>query len=180
MRSRFITLRNAVIFLVLFLINALLLGRLDKPLEALANGAPKPDLRFGYSPAELDQLFAAYGAEGRRLYGWNLLVDTPFPIFGGLAGALFVLVAFREHSWRKALAAVPLAFLVTDLIENVLLFGLAQAYPPLSEPAAVIASLITQVKRTAFYLTILLLVASALWLVKKFLSHPRGEARQKI
>ncbi len=180
MRAHFVSLRNAVIFLALFVINAVLLGRLDEPLEDLANGAPKPDLRFGYSPAELDQLFASYGAEGRRLYGLNLLADTPFPIFGGIAGALFVLVAFRDQPWRKVLAAIPITFLITDLIENALLFGLAQAYPPLFEPIAAVASLITQIKRTAFYLTVLLMIISALWLVKEYLSHPRKGVRQNL
>ena len=180
MRTRFVSLRNAVIFLALFIINAVVLGQLDKPLEALANGAPKPDLRFGYSPAELDQIFAAYGEAGRQFYALNLLVDTPFPIFGGIAGALFVLVAFRDWPWRKVLAAIPLAFLVTDLIENVLLLGLSQVYPPLSEPIAVAASLITQIKRAAFYMTVLLMVISALWLVKNFLSRRGKAARQKV
>lgn len=178
MRNHFVSLRNAVIFLALFIINAVVLGQLDKPLEALANGAPKPDLRFGYSPAELDQIFAAYGEDGRRFYAVNLLADTPFPIFGGIAGALFVLVAFRDRTWRKILASIPLVFLVTDLIENVLLFGLSQAYPPLSESIAVIASLITQIKRAAFYMTVLLMVISALWLVKNYLSHRFSAARQ--
>jgi hypothetical protein len=178
MFSRFVRVRNAFIFLVLFVLNAVLLGQLDRPLEDLANGAPKPDLRFGYSTAELDQIFSAYGEEGRRLYGWNLLADTPFPIFGGLAGVLFVLAAFSDSPWRRLLAAVPLTFLVTDLIENALLFGLAQAYPPLSEPVAAVASLITQIKRTAFYGTVALMVISALWLMIKNLSHRRSEARQ--
>lgn len=158
--EKIISLRSAVVVLAMFLINAVLLGRLDRPLEVLSGGEPKLDLRFGYDFATVERLFGAYGEEGRALYGWNLLLDTPFPILLAAATLLWVFLAFPGRGRRLWLAAAPLVFMVTDLAENMMLYALVQSYPALSEPFAAAASLVTQIKRSAFYLSVALLVIS--------------------
>src|SRR5689334_7142813 len=88
--KRWATPRNAFIGLALFIVNVLLLGITDGQLAALAGGAPKLDLRFGYDFATVMQLFESYGAAGRQIYLWNLITDTPFPIIVGVTTMLFV------------------------------------------------------------------------------------------
>lgn len=154
------TLRNAIIALALFGLNALLLDRLDQPLLERASGEPKLDLQFGYDPATVQRLLRAYGEDGRLIYGWNLLVDTPFPILGSLAVSLFALIAVRNALWQKLALVPPLVFAVTDLAENVLLFSMTQGYPTISVPLVTVTSSITQVKRTAFYTSAVELVLS--------------------
>ena len=88
---KFATPKSAFITLALFILNAIILARFDQPLQDLANGEPKLDLRFGYDLATVERLFDAYGDQGRELYFWDLLVDTPFPVLGGLATILCVL-----------------------------------------------------------------------------------------
>lgn len=156
------TLRNAVIALVLFGLNGLLLGRLDQPLMELASGEPKLDLRFGYDLTTVQKLLDAYGAEGRSLYVWNLVADTPFPIFGAIAVILFALIAFSGPFWQKLLILPPLVFGVTDLTENALLFSIVQGYPSLSPTLVAVTSVITQVKRAAFYTSAPELILSVL------------------
>jgi hypothetical protein len=160
--------RNAIIALALFGPNAYVLAQFDRPLAALAGGEPKLDLRFGYDLATVERLFEAYGPQGRALYVRDVLVDTPFPILGALAVSLFALLAFRQTRWRGLLLAPPLIFAVTDLIENVLLFALVQAYPALPPGLVAATSLITQVKRTAFYVSAVeLLVSAVVWVVAR-------------
>jgi hypothetical protein len=149
---KFATPKSAFITLALFILNAIILGRVDQPLSNLANGEPKLDLRFGYDLATVERLFDAYGEQGRELYIWDLLVDTPFPVLGGLATILFVLVAFHTPLWQKVLVIAPITFIVTDLLENVLFMFLLQSYPSLSSELVAVSSFVTQVKRSAFYI----------------------------
>ena len=154
--------KSAFIVLALFILNAIILARFDQPLLDLANGEPKLDLRFGYDLATVERLFDAYGEQGRELYVRDLLVDTPFPILGGLATILFVLVAFRNPLWQKVLVIAPIMFIVTDLFENVLLMFLLQSHPSLSPQLLAFSSFVTQVKRSAFYIIFAELVISGI------------------
>jgi hypothetical protein len=171
----FATPKSAFFVLALFIINAIILGRVDQPLADLANGEPKLDLRFGYDLPTVERLFNAYGEQGRDMYVWDLLVDTPFPILGGLAALLFVLTAFHDPRWQKILAIAPITFILTDLLENVLLFLLIQSHPSLSAGLVAFSSFVTQVKRSAFYILFVELVVSGLIViyteVKRMISH---------
>ncbi|NIV38480.1 MAG: hypothetical protein GWN58_56410, partial [Anaerolineae bacterium] len=108
---------------------------------------------FGYDLATVQMLFRSYGEAGRSLYLCNLLVDTPFPIFGATATILFVFLAFDRQSARTSLVIPPIVFAITDLIENILIVFMLQRYPYLSPSFVSSVSLVTQVKRAAFYLT---------------------------
>ena len=159
---KFATPKSAFITLALFILNAIILGRVDQPLQDLANGEPKLDLRFGYDLATVERLFDAYGEQGRELYVWDLLIDTPFPVLGGLATILFVLVAFHNPRWQMILVTAPVTFIITDLLENVLFMILLQSYPSLSPRFVAFSSFITQVKRSAFYIIFAELVISGI------------------
>lgn len=165
------TLRNAIIALTFFVLNGFLLARLDQPLIERAGGEPKLDLRFGYDIATVQRIMDSYGAEGRSLYSWNLIADTPFPIFGAIAVSLFALVVFNDSFWQKLFILPPLLFGVTDLIENALLLSIVLDYPSLPPALVAVTSVITQVKRAAYYASMVILILSLLSLVVKRAKH---------
>lgn len=148
------TWKNTLMAAALLALNVILLDALDRPLERLAGGEPKLDLRFGYDLAVAERLFRAYGEQGRTIYAWNLLVDTTFPILLALTITLLVFVAFKDRRLRAVLSLAPAVFMVTDLLENLVLFSFLQSYPSLSPALVQAASLLTQVKRSAFYLSL--------------------------
>ena len=154
--------KSAFLVLALFILNAIILGRVDQPLSDLANGEPKLDLRFGYDLPTVERLFNAYGEQGREMYVWDLLVDTPFPVLGGLATILFVLAAFPNPRWQKILVIAPITFILTDLLENVLILLLIQSHPSLPSGLVAFSSFVTQVKRSAFYIIVVELVISGI------------------
>jgi hypothetical protein len=170
------TLKNGVIAVVLFGLNGLLLAGLDQRLTGLASGEPKLDLRFGYDLATVQRLMGAYGAEGRSTYVWNLVADTPFPILGAIAVSLFALLAFRGRSWLKLLILPPLLFGVTDLVENALLVTIVGGYPALWPGLIAVASRVTQVKRAAYYTSMLELIVSVLLVALLEVKHRRSSA----
>jgi hypothetical protein len=174
--KKWATLRNVVIALALFGFNGLLLGRLDQPLMKLAGGEPKLDLRFGYDLGTVQRLMDAYGVEGRSLYAWNLAADTPFPILGAIAVSLFALVAFSNPRWQKFLILPLLIFGVADLIENALLFSIVQGYPSLQPALVAVTSVITQVKRTAYYASALVLILSVFMVAVMQLRHQQSSS----
>ena len=154
--------KSAFLVLALFILNAIILGRVDQPLSDLANGEPKLDLRFGYDLPTVERLFNAYGEQGREMYVWDLLVDTPFPVLGGLATILFVLPAFPNPRWQKRLVIAPITFILTDLLENVLILFFIQSHPSLPSGLVAFSSFVTQVKRSAFYIIVVELVISGI------------------
>lgn len=154
--------RNAVTALAFFVLNELLIARLDQPLMERANGEPKPDLRFGYDLATVQKLMDSYGAEGRSLYTRNPIADTSFLIFGAIAVSLFALVAFPDRFWQILFILPPLVFGTTDLIENALFLSIVLRYPSLPPALVSVTSVITQVKRAAYYTSMLVLIFSLL------------------
>ncbi len=171
--QKWATLKNALLALAGFGLNALVLAFLDKPLMDLADGRPKPDLRFGYDLAYIQTLFEAYGEQGRMIYVWNLAADMFLPLFGAAAGVLWALLVVRNTAWQKALAIPPLVFGVTDLIENALLFVIVGVYPSLPPALIAFTSVITQVKRSAYYVSALEVIACALALFFLLLAKRR-------
>jgi hypothetical protein len=161
----FATPKSAFLVLALFILNAIILGRVDQPLSDLANGEPKLDLQFGYDLPTVERLFNAYGEQGRKIYVWDLLVDTPFPVLGGLATILFVLAAFPNPRWQKILVIAPIIFILTDLLENVLILFLIQSHPSISPGLVAFSSFVTQVKRSAFYIIFVELVLSGILVI---------------
>lgn len=161
----FATPKSAFLVLGLFILIAIILGRVDQPLSGLANGEPKLDLQFGYDLPTVERLFNAYGEQGRKIYVWDLLVDTPFPVLGGLATILFVLAVFPNPRWQKILIIAPITFILTDLLENVLILFLIQSHPSISPGLVAFSSFVTQVKRSAFYIIFVELILSGILVI---------------
>ncbi len=159
---RWATPRRAWITLAALLVNVVVLDFADRPLEALAGGAPKLDLRFGYTYDAAMSLLGAYGEAGRRLYLWNLAIDTTFPILLALTTVLFAALAVRRKWPALGLSIAPLEFMLTDLAENVVFVAMVARYPDLSPEAVAAASVLTQIKRIGFYISFVTLVASGL------------------
>jgi hypothetical protein len=149
--KRWATLRNAFIALALLIVNIVVLGMSDRPLEALASGQPKLDLRFGYDLETVMSLFSAYGESGRQLYFWNLVIDMPFPILVAVATVLFVALALDWPIVALLLCVAPAVFMITDLTENILFVSMLRAYPDIDPRLVVFASGLTRVKRVGWY-----------------------------
>lgn len=174
--------RIAIVTLVLFGLNGLLLAQLDQPLIKLADGESKLDLKFGYDLTTVQRLLDAYGEEGRSIYVWNLIADTPFPVFGAIAVSMFVLIAFKNQFWRAILVSVPLIFGLTDLVENTILLSIIKGYPAIPSLLVDISSMVTQIKRTAYFASMLELILCVILIIVarlRFRKRPLG-SRVKI
>ena len=117
---------------------------------APATGGLKPlDLRvFGYSYDEvLTYLDALRFESAALLTGPVRWIDTSFPVLFGLAGVGWIWISSKTRGWatRSIALAFPVAYAVTDLIENVYVGRiLTGAFP--SETLVSTASLLTMVK----------------------------------
>jgi hypothetical protein len=128
-----------------------------------AHDAGKPDLRFGYTPADVAALLDRYGPDGRRAYAVGLVIDTVYPV---ALGAATILLAARAWAGRARWTwAAPLTFAVLDVVENAL-FGIALAsHPVLPSGLLVVASAVTRVKLVAFPPTVAVAVVAAVVLI---------------
>ena len=138
-----------------------------------AGGLPIPELHpAGYDLEDMRRFLSALTDAGRAAYlGPERLADTLFPI--GLAGALGsgICLVFRRRNpgLAAALALLPLAYLVVDMMENAalarLLRGGAQALTP--EAVARASALTVWKYRLIGASVIALLVGLALNIPKK-------------
>jgi membrane protein implicated in regulation of membrane protease activity len=111
------------------------------------------DYHRTYDVATVNELFDAYGARGRAMYAWDLIVDTFYPLAVAGAAMLFALIVVRKPIFQKIVIALPLIFLVTDLIENAFLLLFIASYPSLSPVLVYISSFFTGIKLFTIYPT---------------------------
>lgn len=111
--------------------------------------------RKGYTPAEAKQILDDLGPDGRRLYAiTQLTLDVVFPLaFGGL---LFFGIAgtWKLPEYVRYFQILPILAVVTDLLENLLTTYMAVSYKGTVSPVVGAASVITQVKWSAYLLSI--------------------------
>jgi hypothetical protein len=128
-------------------------------MKSLAGGAPILDMRPGYTPAAVYQLFDALGAVGRSAYLkllWSLDVLLP-ALFGLFLSAAMRRGALRKWSW------VPFVGSAFDYAENIAITALLLQYPVQLPALAYVAATFTVVK-LAFYATgVALSVGGLLW-----------------
>jgi hypothetical protein len=134
--------------------------------------ATRPDLLFGYGEADVEALFTAYGAAGRRAYAVGLVVDTVYPLV--LAAATVLLAARAFASRARRLWAFPVTFAVLDVVENVGFAVALAAYPQTKAGLVATLSPITQAKLLAFPPTVALLLTSAGALSWRWFGGRRG------
>ncbi len=128
--------------------------------QVLAHAFPKskaqeaplpPDLHLAYTPAHLKQDFA-YWSQHRAAFLWgHLLVDNVYPLIYGLLLAL-LLTALRPRRFPDQAPwwalALPVAMVLADGSENLLLSLLMFTYPRFPVVWAWMASLATGTKWT--------------------------------
>lgn len=116
------------------------------------------DLRWGYTPAEVEQAMAplspARRAQAARAH---LTLDVAYPLTYGLLFALLLARLWSQHRWWLLAPAMVLA----DLTENVLLAALYRGYPQRLTWVPW-ASLATRLKWSLVGLVFLLLLAGTL------------------
>jgi hypothetical protein len=152
--NKYANLRDALIVTAfLFLIVIPINNRLTDSLYQLAHGVPKLDFQRTYDVALVSQLFDAYGAQGRAMLAWDLLVDTFYPLAVAGAAMLFALAVVRKPILQILLIVIPMIFLVTDVIENAFFMLFIAMYPSISPILVGTANLFTRIKLFTIYPT---------------------------
>jgi hypothetical protein len=152
--NKYANLRDALIVTAFLLIIVIPLNnRLTDSLYQLAHGVPKLDFQRTYDVALVSQLFDAYGAQGRAMFAWDLLVDTFYPLAVAGAAMLFALAVVRKPILQIVLIVIPMIFLVTDVIENAFFMLFIAMYPSKSPILVGTANLFTRIKLSIIYPT---------------------------
>jgi len=152
--NKYANLRDALIVTAfLFIIVIPLNNRLTDSLYQLAHGVPKLDFQRTDDVALVSQLFDAYGAQGRAMFAWDLLVDTFYPLAVAGAAMLFALAVVRKPILQILLIVIPMIFLVTDVIENAFFMLFIAMYPSISPILVGTANLFTRIKLFTIYPT---------------------------
>jgi len=101
-----------------------LLGQVDR--QPGQPAATALDLRWGYTPAEVEQAIAPLSPSRRDLAARaHLTLDVAYPLTYGLLFALLLARLWPQHRWWLLAPATVLA----DLTENALLAALYWGYP---------------------------------------------------
>jgi hypothetical protein len=129
-----------------------------------------PDVRFGYTPDELETLFHDWGAGGRRLYlVTQLTLDLVFPLVYGLLFACLI-VRTCDESWGRWLCLLPLALIACDYLENFSGLVLVSRYREggtLPTGLVTVASLATQAKIVLFMTTGIVVLAAGVMMLRQ-------------
>lgn len=153
---------------LLFIAYVLCTQGFDARRAALGYGLRVLDVRFAYTPADVQHLFEALGAGGRSLYALTeVTLDLVFPfVYGGLLAILVLNLFSRERA--RYLVLVPVLGVVFDLLENITVALLAWTYAGGTSPAAWAASVFSSTKLILGALGLLIVLAGAvLNLVKR-------------
>ena len=124
-------------------------------MKELAAGAPLLDMRPGYTPADVYDLFDRLGQSGRGAY-LRLLwtIDLLLPALF----CLFLSSAIRRGAFRAS-QSIPLLAAVCDYAENIMVTILLLRYP-MHEPALVQLASVFTVTKLVLYASGLLLAIS--------------------
>lgn len=122
---------------------------------------PPPDIRFGYTPDELNDWYGAIGQEGCELYKQLAMVDI-FPYMESytlVLGGLLVKVARRANVSEQVALLAPLVMML-DVVETVIPAYGCFLYPEerLSTQLIQVSSFANQLKWIIFSFSLALLV----------------------
>jgi hypothetical protein len=149
------TLQVAFVTLIALQLTVAVLQKLNQPLRTLTPGESKLDFHRQYDVSTIERIFDAYGWEGRTAYALNLVVDTFYPLFLGIAAILFILLVVRKPLWQSILILFPLVFMITDVFENMFFLFFLWTYPRLSAALVYLANIFTRIKLFTIYITFL-------------------------
>jgi hypothetical protein len=152
-----------VLFLVLFLV---VFPLASAQLALYSGGVHMIDMETGYTPAQVYQMIAAYGEQGRSLYILTTLTaDLIYPLDYALLFALLIVITYPEAfpggSMRRLvryLCLMPFATAAVDLLENAGIVAMLALYPQQVVFLAQAASLFTTLKWSFLILTIVLVL----------------------
>ena len=145
--------------LLLYLATVVALTLSDARMADFAHDLTKPDLQFGYDRAAVLAWLTALGETGRRVYLWNLAIDSVMPL--ALAAATVLVAARAAPRWLPVLAIAPMIFLVLDLVENAALAAMVVTFPEVSETLVAATSPVTMVKLASFAVALPTLILAA-------------------
>lgn len=142
------TLLLAVLLYVPF--PAYILKTLEANMDTLAGKAIGPiDLLFGYDPARIQEMVAAYGPQGRAIYRQGeLTADLAYPLIYTFLFCIILSLLYRDRSYApfRLVNLVPAGILLFDLLENGCIVYLLSAYPNTSDTIAALCSVFTNLK----------------------------------
>lgn len=151
-----------VVALVLTIILYAIIGFFNQQFLALSGGLFVPDMRFGYSLADIQQLFSTVGTDGLRVYSAMQDADTFLPIVYSLAISFGILIAIRNCPDRlqktKSLGMFPLIVAIFDYAENILIATQVASYPTLNGGIIELASIYTTLKWVTLGISFLILI----------------------
>jgi hypothetical protein len=149
---------TCVVFQIMFL--GLIFPKLRVLLNELEAGPP-PDIRFGYTPRELNVWYDAIGEEGCKSYMQLAMLDVfPYMVSYTLVlGGLLVKVARRASVSEQVALLAPLLMML-DVVETVIPAYGCFLYPEerLSTELIQVSSLANQLKWVIFGCSLILLV----------------------
>ena len=129
------------------------------------------DLYFSYTPEQVHEHLSALGAQGRRAYAGMLLIsDMVFPLVyaGALSVALVLVLCRKLAPGHRRLCLFPFLVVIADWCENLCLATAVRAYPDSVDTVVRIASISTSLKWALLAVTLLMLLAAAVYrLVQK-------------
>lgn len=150
---------NVALLLVAFLV---CLQGFDWRRKWLGPSPSLPDVRLGYTPDELQEVFEVWGQGRCQLYAiTQVTLDVAFPLVYGVLFAICVARLFTGERGRW-MVVVPLLATLADLSENVVLAFLAWSYRDTVSPLAWIASASTMAKFAFFGASLVLLLVGGI------------------
>jgi hypothetical protein len=131
-----------------------------------------PDIRFAYSPDEINLLFNQLGATGRMLYTFQTaVVDMIYP----LVYSLFLFMLFgvansnkKQTKMIKAIRLMPFGIALFDYLENFNSLQMLSDFPEITAFSVATGSLFTSIKWILVVFTVLILLAIAVDLLLKY------------
>jgi len=167
---------RTIYWLIAFVMVALylvLLFLIEPQLALNAGGLPLLDLRpFGYTIVDVNDYFVAMDAAGWKIYLtlWYP-IDMAFLVFLSAFFTLSIKVLFPTERvfWRIVSVALPLAYGVSDVAENLLVSAMFKVGPDNVQAGVIwLANIMTRAKFVFFAALVVLLVAGALrWLLAR-------------
>ena len=121
-----------------------------------------PDSRFGYSSQQLNNLYEAWGADGRKAYIKTANTELfPFMESYALIMGSLLIIAARRMNWKEEIAFLAIFTMLCDAGETLVQRRGSQVYPEqLSATTIAAGSLFCQVKWLLVGLSALLVSVS--------------------
>lgn len=166
MLSKFLNqIANWRVLLILLVLDGLCVGyllpRAEHRINALAGKAIGPiDLTFGINPERTLRMVADYGPAGRAYYATvEMTLDIAYPLIYSLLFAVVLTMLYRTAPALHRIQLLPVAVLLLDLLENVLIVTLLNTYADQSRPVAMACEVVKLLKWVVAGLILTLVLA---------------------